>query len=257
MHLGHDVDAVDLDLLALRRPEGDVQDRTVLGDVDLLAGEHRVAQRLDVGAPGQLAEQVDRLGRQPVLRVVEVEVARLEAHRLAARRVVGEQVAQVRVLEVRLVLGEREPLGRVDDAFVVVGHLRLLLFSNGLAVRGGRAGLDQARSAKSSHSSGTPLSAWRPWSANSRPEPAVRSLTVRETHTSPGAGEPGDARADVHADAADVVTPTLELPGVDAGPDLQLERGDAVADRLGAAHGTRRAVERREHPVAGRLDDPS
>src|SRR4051794_40268294 len=49
--------------------------------------------------------------------------------------------------------------------------------------------LDQARypaTAYSRHSSGTPLSGCRPRSANRRPEPTTRSLTVLEVRTSPG-----------------------------------------------------------------------
>ena len=37
VHLGHDVDAVDEDLLALWRAQGDVQNGALLRDVDLLA----------------------------------------------------------------------------------------------------------------------------------------------------------------------------------------------------------------------------
>ena len=119
VHLRDDVVAVDLDALALRRPKRDVQDGAVLGDVDLLAREHRVAQLLDTGPARQRDEQPERLRGQPVLGVVEVQVADLEAHRVAARRVVGEEVTQVRVLELHLVLGEREPLRGVDDPLVV------------------------------------------------------------------------------------------------------------------------------------------
>ncbi len=63
------------------RAQGDVQHGALLGHVDLLAGEHGVAQRLDAGPPGQRRQQAQRLGRDPVLRVVEVEVADLEGHR--------------------------------------------------------------------------------------------------------------------------------------------------------------------------------
>ena len=42
VHLGDDVLAVDLDDRALGRAQRDVQDGAVLGDVDLLAPEHRV-----------------------------------------------------------------------------------------------------------------------------------------------------------------------------------------------------------------------
>ena len=43
VHLGDDVDAVDDERRALRHPQRHVQHRAVLGDVDVLAAEHRVA----------------------------------------------------------------------------------------------------------------------------------------------------------------------------------------------------------------------
>ena len=42
VHLGDDVDAVDDERRALRHAQRDVQHGAVLGDVDLLAREHRV-----------------------------------------------------------------------------------------------------------------------------------------------------------------------------------------------------------------------
>ena len=43
VHLGDDVDAVDDERAPARHPQRDVEDGAVLGDVDPLAGEHRVA----------------------------------------------------------------------------------------------------------------------------------------------------------------------------------------------------------------------
>ena len=50
VHLGHDVHAVDLDHRALGRPQRDVEHGAVLGDVDLLAAEHRVDAVAQAGA---------------------------------------------------------------------------------------------------------------------------------------------------------------------------------------------------------------
>ena len=48
--LGHHVHAVDLDHRVARRPQRDVQHGAILGDVDLLAAEHRVARRASTPA---------------------------------------------------------------------------------------------------------------------------------------------------------------------------------------------------------------
>ena len=54
VHRGDDVFAVDDDRLALGSAQGDVQDGAVLGDVDLVAAEHRVDLLAQAGLLGQL-----------------------------------------------------------------------------------------------------------------------------------------------------------------------------------------------------------
>ena len=71
---------------------------------------------------------------------------------------------------------------------------------------------------------------------------------------SPALGLAEDARGDVDGDPADVVIEQFALAGVDAGADLDAQRFSICAERLGAADGLRRAVERHEMPVAGALD---
>src|SRR5829696_2365996 len=61
----------------------------------------------------------------------------------------------------------------------------------------------------------------------------------------------GDAGPDVDAEAGDVVAEPLDLGGVDPDPDRKLEAGDGPPQRVRAAHGAGRPVERREQPVAG------
>ena len=68
------------------------------------------------------------------------------------------------------------------------------------------------------------------------------------------AGERRDARAEMDGQPGDVVRQDLDLADVDAGPDLEPELPDAVADRDRAADRAGRAVERREEPVADDLD---
>ena len=93
--LRHDVLAVDDDRRALRRAQRHVQDRAVLGDVDLLAAEHGVDPRAQAGFLGQLQQQLERLVGDAVLRVVEVDAGRLGRQPLAARGIVGEELAQM------------------------------------------------------------------------------------------------------------------------------------------------------------------
>ena len=52
VHLLDDVDAVDDQRALARHPQRHVQDGAVLGDVDVLAGEHRFAALLDAALAG-------------------------------------------------------------------------------------------------------------------------------------------------------------------------------------------------------------
>ena len=77
VHLGDHVDPVDDERAVARHPQRDVQHGTVLRDVDVLAGEHRVAPLRHAALLGERDEQAQRLVGDPVLRVVEEEPGRL------------------------------------------------------------------------------------------------------------------------------------------------------------------------------------
>ncbi len=109
VHLLDHVDAVDDQRALARHPQRHVQHGAVLGDVDVLAGEHRFAALLDATLAGQLAEQDHRLVGDPVLREVEVEAGAVGDQPLAARRVGVEEVAQLGVLEVAEMALQRLP----------------------------------------------------------------------------------------------------------------------------------------------------
>src|SRR5215210_148919 len=58
----------------------------------------------------------------------------------------------------------------------------------------------------------------------------------------------------MHRDAADLLADQLAFTGVQAGPDLEVERPHALHDRARAPHCTSGAVEDREEAVAARVD---
>ncbi len=109
MHLRHHVLAVDHDRGASRRAQRDVQHGPVLGDVDLLAVEHRVDAGAQPGSLRELDEKRERLVGDAVLRVVEIDAGRFRRHPLAPRGVVGEQLAQMHPLHGRVVFLEVAP----------------------------------------------------------------------------------------------------------------------------------------------------
>ena len=88
--LGHHVLAVDENRLAGEIAQGGVQDGALLGDIDLHAGEHRVAPGFDLGRLGELDERGQDPGVDALLGIVEQEIVEGDAERLELRRIVGE-----------------------------------------------------------------------------------------------------------------------------------------------------------------------
>ena len=94
MDQGHHILAIDDDRRALRRAQGDVQDRTILRDVDLLTPKHGVDPRSQVGFLGQLQQKLECLVGDPVFRVIEDRAQRPRPS--SARRAPGSSAKSSR-----------------------------------------------------------------------------------------------------------------------------------------------------------------
>ena len=79
MTSGIDVVAVDENRLAGEIAQGGVQDGALLGDIDLHAGEHRVAPGFDLGRLGELDERGQDPGVDALLGIVEQEIVEGDA----------------------------------------------------------------------------------------------------------------------------------------------------------------------------------
>ncbi len=108
--------AVDLDHRVLRRPQGHVQHRAVLGDVDLLALEHGGDALLELRPLREGEEQPHRLGVHMVLGVVHPQPGALDGEAIRAATVLGEEVAEGAGAGLLRVGREGLPLGRAVDA---------------------------------------------------------------------------------------------------------------------------------------------
>ncbi len=95
VHVRDDVRAVDGDHGIAGCTQGDVHRRPVLGDVDVFAGEHRVASCLDAGTLGERDEPGKHRVVDAVLGVVDAQIADLDHIALGAAGIVGEQLSQV------------------------------------------------------------------------------------------------------------------------------------------------------------------
>ncbi len=109
MHVRDHVLPVDDERRSLRHAQRDVEHGAVLGDVDAIAAEHRGGPLGEPGFLSQLEQEPDRLVRDAVLRVVEVQAGACGGEALAPGRVLREEVAQVEVADLGVVGLERLP----------------------------------------------------------------------------------------------------------------------------------------------------
>ncbi len=116
--IGHHVVPIHLDHGVARGPQGDVQHRAALGDVDAVAAEHRLGTAGHAGPLRHRGQQLQGVAVDTVLGVVEVQIADVEGQLLAARGVVVEQSAQMQGPHGRGVRRQRLPLvGTRDHCF--------------------------------------------------------------------------------------------------------------------------------------------
>ena len=109
VHVGDDVLAVDGQLGAARLAQRGVQHRAVLGGVDVHAGIHRVAALFQVRGSRQIDQQFQRFAGDPVLAVVDVEVADRQRQFGAPGGVLVEQFADVFVADLIVMSRQRLP----------------------------------------------------------------------------------------------------------------------------------------------------
>ena len=93
VHVRDDVLAVDDQLGISGQPQRGVQYRAVLRGVDVHPGEHLVAALFEVGRPGQVDQQSQRLAGDAMFAVVDVEVADVQGEFAAAIGIVVEELA--------------------------------------------------------------------------------------------------------------------------------------------------------------------
>ena len=113
--------------VALGAAQCGVQHGAVLGDVNVLAGEHCLASLLQLDLFSELEQQLNGLGSNQVLGEVDVQFVGGEAELLRAFRVSGKPFAQVRS-EGLVMSGQSRPRGggrRVNRS----SHGSILLFS--------------------------------------------------------------------------------------------------------------------------------
>ena len=95
MHVGNRVLAVHGQGVGRGAAQRGMQDGAVLGDVDVLARKHAVAQVRHARLLGEREQVVQQRGAHEVLRQVDVQVGGLEGELLRAFGVIREHLAQI------------------------------------------------------------------------------------------------------------------------------------------------------------------
>src|SRR5215467_14112411 len=91
MDMRDDVLAIDDNRCPPWRTQGNVQDRAILGDVDLVAAEHRVDARAQTALVSQCNEEPQCFIGDAVFRVVKIYTDCVYRQPLATLRIVSEQ----------------------------------------------------------------------------------------------------------------------------------------------------------------------
>ena len=95
MHLGHHVFTIDHDRFVSRRPQGNVQDCALFGDVDFLPVEHGIDACPQARLFRQLQKETHRFIGDAVLGVIQVKTNGLDRQTLTALRIIRKKLLQM------------------------------------------------------------------------------------------------------------------------------------------------------------------
>jgi len=73
MHPGHHILSVYDDGCSPWGPQGDMQDRPLFRDIDLLAPEHGIDSRLKPGCFGELNQTLESFVRDSIFRIIQID----------------------------------------------------------------------------------------------------------------------------------------------------------------------------------------
>ena len=124
MHLGHDVRAIDRELVGHRATQCRVQGRTAFGGVDDFAREQRFDCTLEVDFVGQIDQQRAGFVGDQVFRVVQEQPAAAQGEIFKTFGVAVKRVAHAEMLHAGAVLLQRLPSGQSGNVMrsAVVRH---------------------------------------------------------------------------------------------------------------------------------------
>ena len=107
MDFGNNVLAVHHDLFTARRAQRHVQHRPVLGEVDLVAAEHRIDFPAQAAFVGQAQQQPQGLVGEAMLGIVEIQPRRFQRKALAARGILCEQRPEMNLFDFPIMRRQR------------------------------------------------------------------------------------------------------------------------------------------------------
>src|SRR5216683_4286854 len=109
VYLGYHVLTIDEDCFLLWGAQSHMEDRAILRNVNLVPQKHSLDAFAQARILSQCQEQPQRLIRDAVLRVVQVDASGFEREALAAPRVISEERSEVKVPNLLVMFLERLP----------------------------------------------------------------------------------------------------------------------------------------------------
>jgi len=111
---GHYVLTVYDDGTSLWGAQGDMQDRSLFRNVDLLAPKHRIDSRLQTGFFGKLNQKLESFIRDSILRIIQIDAQSLYGQTLAALGIIRKETAEMCLLDALIVIFESFPCWPFD-----------------------------------------------------------------------------------------------------------------------------------------------
>jgi len=109
MDCGHHILTIYDDGCSTRGAQGDMQDRSLFRDIDLLAPEHGIDSRLQTGFFGQLNQKLESFVRDSIFRIIQIDAQGFYCQTLAALGIIRKEIAEMCLLDALIVIFESFP----------------------------------------------------------------------------------------------------------------------------------------------------
>src|SRR5580704_9784727 len=120
VYFRHDVHSVNDDRCSPGSAQSHVKDGAILRDIDLVPAKHGIDSSSKAGFLGQLDEELQRIVRDPILRIIQEKPRSFHRQPLAALRVLCKELTEMHFFDFRMMRLERFPRFTLGEWFNVL-----------------------------------------------------------------------------------------------------------------------------------------